>query len=146
MKTTRRPPVLRVPFTDGDMQAVIRGARRVLDEIGIGCASAAVRKVLTSLPGVRQSGERVYFGDKIVDTILADSKATAAATQDDACEPFKIGPPWCCLEIADAKAGQVRPATSREAGRAVRLLEGVGATVQVAPVASGDVPAPADPP
>jgi trimethylamine:corrinoid methyltransferase-like protein len=140
MKNTRRPSALRVPFSDGDMQAVIRGARMVLDEIGIGCASAEVRGVLASLPGVREAGERVCFGDKIVDTILAESKTAAPAAQDDTREPFKIGPPWCCLEIADAKAGQVRPATSQEAARAVRLLEGVGARVQVAPVASGDVP------
>ncbi|MGD0091594.1 MAG: trimethylamine methyltransferase family protein [Planctomycetota bacterium] len=137
---TRRPPTLNIPFSDGDMQAVIAGARRVLDEIGIGCASPEVRGVLASLPGVRASGERVYLGDKIVDAILADSKAATPAAQDDPVTPFKINAPWCCLQIADVRAGQVRPATSQESARAVRLLEGAGATVQVAPVACGDVP------
>jgi trimethylamine:corrinoid methyltransferase-like protein len=141
--TQFRPPRLEVPFSDGDMQQVIRGARRVLNEIGVQCRSAQVRKLLSSLPGARQSADRVYYGDAVVDAILADSRIH----EKDASGPdtvrrsgFSIGAPWCCLNIADVAAGRVRPATSTEAARAVRLLEAVGAEVGVTPVAAGDVP------
>jgi trimethylamine:corrinoid methyltransferase-like protein len=139
-----RPPRLQVPFSDGDMQQVIRGARRVLDEIGVLCPSAQVRKLLSSLPGARESGDRVYYGEAVVDAILADSRIPGKDVigPDTAGRAkLSIAAPWCCLNIADVAAGRVRPATSAEAARAVRLLEAVGAEVGVAPVAAGDVPA-----
>jgi trimethylamine:corrinoid methyltransferase-like protein len=146
--SARRPPRLSVPLSDADMQQVIAGARRVLKEIGIHCQAPEIRKQLASLPAAWQSGERVYYGDAAVDAILADSRKAAMPEQTLHHEPFGIGPPWCCLQIADAKnaknarnagSGTVRPPTAQDAARATRLLEGVGAPVHVAPVAPVNV-------
>jgi len=134
-----RPPRLSVPLSDTDMQQVIAGARRVLREVGVHCQAPEVRKQLASLPAAWQSGERVYYGDAVVDAILADSRKGATPEQKQHHEPFSIGPPWCCLQIADAGSGTVRPPTAQDAARATRLLEGVGAPVHVAPVAPANV-------
>jgi len=133
-----RAPRLGVPLSDADMQQVIEGARRVLKEVGIHCQSLEVRKQLASLRGAWQTGERVYYGDAVVDAILADSRKAEPLEQKPPREPFSIGAPWCCLQIADAQSGTVRPPTSQDAARATRLLEGLGVPVGLSPLAPAD--------
>ncbi|MFH0940202.1 MAG: trimethylamine methyltransferase family protein [Planctomycetota bacterium] len=131
-------PKLHVPFSDQDMQTVIIGARRVLNEIGIQCSSEKIRKLLTSLPGARQAGDRIYYNDTVVDAILADSRAKTTEPAPTRA-PFTMGPPTSCLQIADWVANQTRPAINADAVRAVRLLEGLGVSASKSPLAENDV-------
>ena len=133
-----RTPKLSVPITDRDVEAVIQGARRVLDEIGVQCPHDEIRRRLASLPGAREAGERVCYGERAVDGILEDARkaserAAAEGGEEAEREPFTLGAPWCCLNLA--ASGRARAATEGEAADAVRLLEGLGAEVGVAPLA-----------
>ena len=134
----RRPPTLHSPFTPQDVEAVIRGARRVLAEIGVRCADDALRRRLASPRGVRQSGERLFYDDAAVDGVLGEMRGVTAGEPEEESEtkwePFGFGGPWSCLLLADAAVGVVRQASAADAGRMVRLLEGLGAVVGVTPV------------
>lgn len=87
--------------------------------------------------GVRVSADRVYFTRDFLQDYLSHLQAAYQPVESD--EHFHQGPPWSSLNIADVRAGTIRPATENDLIRAVRLFEGMGIYGGVPPVVVGTV-------
>ncbi|HTL53803.1 MAG TPA: trimethylamine methyltransferase family protein, partial [Planctomycetota bacterium] len=131
-------------FIEADMAAVVAGAVRVLDTIGVQCTSPVVRDRLLRVAGVRANKDRLYLAPSLGTALLAEFRepATGNVLPPAPAEPgFRLAGPWCALLRADGLTGQVAPATTVQVAEAIRLLEGLNVTVGVAPLeAAADTP------
>lgn len=137
---SRHPLSLPFPYTAADCDAVLHGAARVLNEVGVQCDSDNIRRILASFKGAREDGQRVYYSRSAVDEVLTGIRAIPGSAPPEGI-PFALGGPWCAIAMADVQSGRARPATQRDSADAIRLLEAMGARVGVCPLApAADTP------
>ena len=102
------------------LRQVVDGARRLLSEIGIRCASPGAKRLMSALPGCRANADRVTFSSELVDEQLSLIRQINQPSPPQA--HITQGPCWTCLNIARR---QGRPRETRHSPRprpAVRLL------------------------
>jgi trimethylamine:corrinoid methyltransferase-like protein len=129
---------LHMNLDDEGCRLVVEGALRLLSEDGVECTSELGRDFIGSKEGTRIEGERVVFDREFLDDYLERVRSQAQEEPPDG--PFRLRAPWTSLNIADVRAGEIRPAGEEDLARAVRLYEAMGIENGMAPVTVGTAP------
>jgi trimethylamine:corrinoid methyltransferase-like protein len=127
------------PFSQKDLDGILTDGLRVLAKIGIGCTHRPTIDRLTAAPGVRYEGDRLHFDEAMARRHVEEAQRAGAAVEVKE-PPFEVLAPWCCLEYADPRSGQVRTPTTPDAVEMARFMDARGGRNWPIPVIPADVP------
>ncbi len=127
-----------IGLDDAYCQKVIDTAVEVLHNTGITSKSQRVKRYLGEFPGVEVHGDAVRF-----DREMMHAHVHEIGRQQRPLPPKTLGhgQPWCCLNLADASTGRIRPADESDLIKIVRFMDAFDAPGNVPPVALQEYPA-----
>ena len=118
-------------------------AAAILSEIGVQIDDADIRQYLGRHPGVRVDGNRLFYGEEILEEAIRQQGLQNAeyVYRQDGDPDFAMRPSYLCLKVYDPISSDIHTATAEDLIRAVRLCESLG-MVGASPLHPQDVPAP----
>jgi len=126
-----------IGLDDAYCQKVIDTAIEVLHNTGMQSKSQRVKHYLSEYPGVTVCGDAIKFDREMMHAHVHAMGQQARPAPE---KSFGHGQPWCCLNLADAESGTIRPATENDLIRIVRFMDAFGAPGNVPPVALQEYP------
>lgn len=118
---------------------VVDGAARLLEEFGIELKSESLRNFFSeSFSGITFKGDRICFSRQLVHDFIDELRVNPHIPKYSHDTVLSHGESWNCLNLADAKTGNVRPATGEDLARIVRFLDSYGVKGLVPPVSPSE--------
>jgi trimethylamine--corrinoid protein Co-methyltransferase len=124
-------------LSEKDLRHIHSQVLRVLDEIGVECASPRVLEILAAKEGIKIDGPRVRFAPHVVDAAIECAREQGRNALPPPAEISVTGP-WNCFNIEDMDTGRVRQSTAEDVRHMFKLLH-VAKAGGVSPVYPTDI-------
>jgi trimethylamine:corrinoid methyltransferase-like protein len=119
--------------------SVVDGAARLLEDFGIELKSRKLREFFaSSFKGVTFKDDRICFSRGMVHDFIDELKERPHIPKYSHDTTLSHGESWNCLNLADVKTGQIRPASGEDLSRIVRFLDAYGVKGLVPPVSPSE--------
>lgn len=109
-------------LNDKQLQKIYKGVVELLETIGVELSHQEILELLSKRDGITIRANRILFSSELIAKHLAEIRKSEPWSGQESGD-YRLSTPYYCLNVCDMETGKIRPATTDDLIKAVKLCD-----------------------